>query len=261
MFQESYIRKIAALVGVFAVIALATYAYTTIKESRYTYAQPVIISVQGVGEVFAAPDIATFSFTVEAKDKDAVTAQNKYGETMDTVLAYLKESGVEEKDIKTEYYNFGQWFEYEKTTGVCTVYGCPPSGEQKLMGYQVSQSVTVKVRDTEKAGELLAGVASKGAINVSGLSFTIDDEDGLMAEAREKAIIDAKEKAKVLADNLGSRIVRMSSFSESQGGYPMFYAKDMDVAMSESAGAPRAANIPMGENTITSTVHISYEIR
>ena len=201
MFQESYMRKIAMLVGVMAIFALGAYGYSTIKQTKYMYSGPTSISVTGVGEVFATPDIATFSFTVEGKDVDASVAQNKATDNMDAILAYLKEAGVEDKDIKTEYYNLMPEYEYSQV--VCTQWGCPPQSEPKLKGYQVSQSVSVKVRDTAKAGELLSAVGGKGALNVSGLSFTIDDEDKLMAEAREKAIADAKEQAGVLAKNLG----------------------------------------------------------
>lgn len=260
MFQESYMRKIVALVGAMAIIALAAYTYSTIKQARYMYSGPTTISVQGVGEVTAVPDVATFSFSVESKEVDAVDAQNASAKTMEAVLAYLTEMGVEEKDVKTAYYNLAPQYEYPQV--VCTQWGCPPAGEPKIVGYQVSQSVTVKVRDTAKAGELVSGVGSKGVQNVSGLSFTIDDEEALMAEAREKAIVDAKEKAEKLAKNLGTRIVRMNGFWEEQnGGYP-YYGKGGDgMMMAESAMDVQSAQLPTGENVITASVNISYEIR
>ena len=261
MFQESYMRKIVAVIGVMAIVALAAYTYHTLKASKYLYSGPTSITVTGEGEVFATPDVATFSFTVEAKENDATTAQNKSSETMSAVLAYLKDAGIEEKDIKTEYYNLSPRYEYPQTT--CTAWGCPPAGEPKIIGYQVSQNVTVKVRDTEKAGEIISQVGSKGAQNVSAITFTIDDEDDLMDEARELAIKDAKAKAEALAENLGVRIVRMNGFWEEQNN-PYYYGKggaNMDMAVAESAVAPRAAELPLGENTVTSRVNISYEIR
>ncbi len=256
-------RKIGAVVGIMAVIALVAYSYSTIKQARYMYSGPTSISVVGEGEVFATPDIATFSFTVEAKEADATTAQTKSAETMSAVLEYLKGAGIEDKDIKTQHYNLYPQYEYPEV--ICTQWGCPPSGEPKLIGYEVTQSVSVKVRDTAKAGEIISGVGSKGAMNVSGLSFIIDDEDALMAEAREQAIEDAKEKAEVLAKNLGARIVRMNGYWEEQGGgYPVPYyggaSNDMMMAKEESAMS-RSAELPLGENTITARVNISYEIR
>lgn len=260
MFQESYMRRIVAIVGVMAIVALGAYTYSTVKQAKYLYQGPTSISVTGIGEVSAKPDLATFTFTIEAKEGDATTAQNKVAETEAGILAYLKESGVEEKDVKTENFNLSPRYEYPQT--VCTQWSCPPAGEPKLIGYQVSETVTVKVRDAGKAGELVANVGSKGATNISGLSFTIDDDEVQKAEAREKAITDAKKKAEVLAKSLGVRLVRMNGYWEEQNGVPMPYGMGGDMMMkSESAvAAPRAVQMPSGENTFKVQVNISYEI-
>lgn len=260
MFQESYVRKVVVAVGIAAVIALLAYTYSTIKSSRYLYSGPVSISVIGEGEVTATPDIATFSFNLEAKEADAVSAQNKAADTMKAILAYVKESGVEDKDVKVESYNLSPQYEYAQT--VCTQWGCPPTKEPKIIGYQVNQQVAVKVRDTAKAGALVSGIGSKGALNVTGLTFTIDDTDVFKAQARALAIKDAKEKADKLAKDLGVRIVRMNGYSE-DGGYPMpYYAASSDMMMkSASPEMAQSAELPMGENTISAQVNISYEIK
>jgi uncharacterized protein len=261
MLQESYMRKIVALVGVMAIVALGAYTYSTVKQSRYMYSGPTSISVVGVGEVVAKPDIATFTFSVESKETDAVTAQNKVNETMTALMTYLKEAGVEEKDIKTQNYSLYPQYEYPQVT--CTAWGCPPAGEPKIVGYQVSQQVTVKVRATEKAGELVSNVGSKGAMNVSGLTFTIDDEEALKAQARELAIKDGKEKAKTLAGNLGTRLGRLTGFWEDQSNaYPMPYGMGgMEMMKSVSMDAATSAELPMGENTVKVTVNMTYEIK
>ncbi|MCF7816107.1 MAG: SIMPL domain-containing protein [Candidatus Pacebacteria bacterium] len=264
MFQESSIRKVGVAIGGMIIIALAAYTYYTIKQSQYMFGGPVTISVVGKGEVFATPDIATFSFSVVAKEDEAVTAQNKVSETSDTILAYLEENGVEEKDVKTEYYNLTPRYEYPET--VCTQWGCPPrSGEPKLIGYEVMQNISVKIRDTSKAGEIISAVGSRGALNVSGLSFTIDDEEILVAEAREKAINDAQEKGRVLAKSLNAHIVRMTGYWEEQGGYPMQYGIGGGVNMMKAEDSSemmvRPAALPSGENKISAQVNISYEIK
>lgn len=259
MFQESYMRKIGALVGVMAVIALGAYTYSTVKQTKYLYQGPTTISVTGIGEVSAKPDLSTFSFTVEAKEVDAKTALNKVAETEAAILAYLKESKVEEKDIKTDNFNQSPQYEYPQT--LCTQWSCPPAGEPKLIGYQVSETITVKVRDAGKVGELVANVGSKGATNISGVTFTIDNDEVQKAEARKLAIADAKQKAETLAKDLGVRLVRMNGYWEEQNGVPMPYGVSGDMMKSESAMvAPRAAEMPAGENTFTAQVNISYEI-
>jgi uncharacterized protein YggE len=122
----------------------------------------------------------------------------------------------------------------------------------------------VKVKDTKKAGELLSGVGSKGASDVSGLSFTIEDEDKLKAEAREKAIAEAKAKADVLAQSLGVSVIRVTGFYEDSGGYqpPIAYGMGGDMAVRNMAQEAKAApELPAGENKIVSNVSITYEIR
>jgi len=217
------------------------------------------ISVSGEGEVFAVPDIATFSVSVRetAKEvKDAQTAATKKG---NDIIAYLKGEGIEEKDVKTTDYSVNP--QYEWTQRVCPEGGYCPPGKQVLTGFQVSQTLSVKVRDTKKAGDLLSGVGSRGATEVSGLTFEIDDEDVLKAEARDMAIKQAKEKAEVLANSLGVSLVRVVGFYENEGPiYPMYGIGGAERAMDISVkSAP--PEIPVGENKIVSNVSVTYEVR
>ena len=138
---------------------------------------------------------------------------------------------------------------------------CPP-GEQKQDGFEVYQTVTVKVRDTAKAGNLLTGVGSKGATDISGLGFTIDDEEQYKNEARELAIADAKAQAESLAEQLGVRLVEMTGYYEESPMNPMpYYGMGSDMAMSAKAEMAQSADVPAGENTITSRVNLTYTIK
>ncbi|MFA7309925.1 MAG: SIMPL domain-containing protein [Candidatus Paceibacterota bacterium] len=217
------------------------------------------INVSGEGEVFAVPDTATFSVSVIETAKDVTTAQTAAVKKGNDIVAYLKSQGINEKDIQTTDYSVNPQYEY--TQGVCPSSGYCPPGRQVLTGFQVSETLTVKVRDTTKAGTLLSGVGTRGASNVSGLSFTIADEDLLKAQARDKAIAQAKAKAEVLAKSLGVNIVRVVGFNENDGDR-IYYAKTMALGMggADSAAAP-APEIQTGQNKITSNVNITYEIR
>jgi hypothetical protein len=251
---------IAKVVGIAATIALIAYTYFAFTQAQQIDNYPVSITVDGKGEIFAKPDVATFNFTVTAKEVDASTAQASAATTMDAIVKYLTGKGVEEKDIKTTGFYMNPRYEYPET-GPCTQWGCPPQGEPKMIGFEVTQSVDVKVRNTADAGMLIAGVSENGATNVGGLSFTIDDEESLKSQAREVAIADAKVKAEELANKLGVRIVRMTGYWEDQGGMPYYGGGGgygMDMAMSKESSVP--AVIPQGESTIVSNVHITYEI-
>jgi len=251
----------AAALGVLAVFLLFA-AIGEFKGLRYIgtgVPATNTITVSGEGEVFAVPDTATFSVTVQEEAKEVQDAQETATEKANAIIAYLKEAGIEEKDIKTTDYSV--YPQYDYIQGVCREGVCPP-GRQELRGFQVSQTLTVKVRDTEKAGELLSGVGTRGAAQVSGLSFTVDDEDELQAEARGMAIEDAQAKATALAQQLGVTIVRVTGFYENEGGYPMPYAYGMGGAERAFDVSTKAMpEIPVGENKIVSNVSVTYEIR
>jgi uncharacterized protein YggE len=226
------------------------------------------ITISGHGEAFAVPDIATFSFSIVSDKPTVSAAQTDVTAKINAMTDYLKSAGVDEKDIQTSDYSVYPQYEYEN--GVCpmgapvssggatTVY-CPP-GKQVLKGYEVRQTTTVKVRDTAKAGDLLAGVGGKGATEVSGLNFTFDDPTAVQNDARNKAIADAKSKADALAKQLGVSIVRVVSFNENTSGYPI-YTKSVAYGMGAADSAVAAPQISTGQNKVSDDVSVTYEIR
>ena len=260
-WNKGHVQLLLTLILVAILVAVGAYAHLTLKEARGVYTGETTISVSGEGEVLAKPDLGSFSFAVRAEGETATEAQDKSAEAINAILGYLESAGVDEKDIKTQYYNLNPRYRYEERA--CAFDGYCPPGEPIIDGYEVSQNVSVKVRDLESAGDLISGVGERGATNISGLNFTIDDETVLQAEAREKAIADAKEKANELADDLGMKVARIVGFNENGNYYPMYnraYGGEMDMAVEETM-AMSAPSIPTGENTIRSNVSITFELR
>jgi uncharacterized protein YggE len=257
-FNEKHNRVLGTIVLITAGLALLSYAFLNMQMVKNSYPMPTNISVNGEGEASAIPNVGQFSFSVAADGKTAAEAQEKSGTKINEILAYLKEQGVEEKDVKTRDYNLSPRYKYNERPCAFNSY-CPPS-EPVADGFDVSQTVEVKVRDTAKSGDLISGVGDKGATNMSGLAFTVDDTSAVKAEARTKAIADAKMKTEKIAADLGVEIVRITSFYEMEGYYSPepYMAKEM--AMSEDADFG-GANIPVGENTTKVQVSISYEVR
>jgi len=244
-------------------IAVAFNFLTDFPNRGYDNKQENTITFSGHGEVNAVPDIANIYFNISKEAKTVKEAQALVAEIEKKSLESLKTNGVLEKDIKTVNASFSPKYEYRYNTKVmmpCTEYNCPPNpGNNVIVGYTASESVTVKVRNTDDVGKIMQGLGTLGVSDLSGPNFSIDNEDGLKAEARKKAIDDAKAKAIVLAKDLGVRLGKITSFSES-GNYPMpMYAKGMMADSVSSESAP--ASLPKGENTITSDVSITYEIR
>lgn len=213
------------------------------------------ISVSADGEASAVPDIANISFTLSKDASTSGAASKDLNDQTAKVLAFLKESKIADKDVKAEY--GGVYPKYSNTPIYCVTVPCPQS-ESKITGYTASQSITVKIRDVDTANDIKTGLSKIDVGNISGPTFSIDDEDVLKDTARAAAIVKARTKAEVLAKELGVKLGKVTSFSENGGGYPMMYAsKAMDSAV---GGAP-APVLPKGENKITTSVTITYEIR
>lgn len=219
------------------------------------------ITVSGEGEIFAVPDVVTFSFGAMSSAKTVTEAQKAVTAKIEKALGLVKAAGVEEKDIKTIDYSV--YPKYEYTNFPCTQFACPPQ-KQNLVGYEVNQTISVKVRKVEDGGKILESLGSTEVTNISGLQFTIDDQKKFEDEARAQAIDDAKARAKVLAKDLGVRLVGIVSFTEG-GNYP-YYSARADMVMEQAGGmgganmAPKA-EIPAGQNKIVSNVSVTYEIR
>ena len=244
-------------------ILIAFLAIVTIKEIKaigYVGANPNIsntISVDGTGDAVAIPDVATFSFTVTETAKTVVDAQTQATTKINSAIKAVKDGGVAEKDIQTQSYNINPHYDYQG--GVCTAGYCPPS-KSVLTGYDVSESVQVKVRDLSKAGALFSTIGSIGVQNVDGLTFSVDDPTAVQATARAKAIADAQSKANELAKELGVSLVRIMSFNENNNSpRPMMYAMGATDAVSSKVAV--APEIAVGQTKVTDDVTITYEIK
>lgn len=257
-FFSTGLGKALLIIGI---VLLGVLTLGQLQSLRYIGAgvQPTnTITVSGYGEVFSVADIATFSFSVTSQKATVKAAQDDATAKINAVTAYLKDAGVEAKDIQTTDYSVYPQYDYVQQA--CSGGYCP-GGKQVLRGYEVRQTTSIKVRDLSKAGDLLAGVGAKGATEVSGLNFTFDDPQKTQDEARGKAIADAKEKADELAKQLGVRIVRVVSFSENGDGYPspMYGRGGMESAVAQDVKV--APTIEVGQNKVTSNVSVTYEIR
>lgn len=258
-FQNYQARVLGLLTLLMLIIALGSYAIVNFEMIDSIDQNPATISVSGEGEVLAVPDIGQFSFAVTAEADTASEAQEASGTKINAILTYLSEQGIAERDIKTQNYNLFPKWRYEQAFCVANSY-CPP-GEQIQDGFEVSQTVSVKVRKTDEAGAIIAGVGERGATNISSLNFTVDDVEALRTQARAAAIEDAQVKAKILADQLGVRLVELVSFYE-EGGYPEPYYKESQVMTFDSAEESfGGAGLPVGEDSTKVRVNVTYKIK
>lgn len=205
------------------------------------------ITVNGNGKVVGSNDIAMTTIGYSNVDKDVAKAQADNKKVMDQVLSSLKNLGIAEKDLQTNYSIYPE-YNYTQELG------------QQLVGYKVSNQVAVKIRDLSKIPEILGLAGKNGATEVSGLNFTIDEPENLKAQARDKALIDARARALVLSSSLGVRLGSVVAYNEYEGAadYPtpiMMYSKT-DNGM--GGGAPEA--VAGGSKDVNMNVSVTYEI-
>lgn len=246
--------------GTIALLCIAfgsfSFGLESLSAVKHPNGQVASITVSGEGEVTAKPDVATVSFTIRETAKTVPEAQKAAEAKIKAALKELDVLKVEEKDIKTTSYSVSPQYE---PIPPCTAYMCPPQ-VTKISGYQVAQSVTVKVRKIDQAGEVVGLIGKVNITEISGPDFTVDDMDKAQADAKELAIKEAKEKAETTAKSLGVSLGAITSFSDDQGGYyPVMYARD---AMSVG-GAMKAESVtlPQGESVIKSRVTITYTLK
>ena len=217
-----------------------------------------VITVTGQGEVTMAPDVARMQATVFHTKASVADAQAETTTQMNDTIALVKTFGIADKDIRTTSYTITPHYTAYQTPSCAPGIPCPIGG-QRITGYDVSQSIEITVRDLTKVSELLAGLGTLKVQNVSGPNFALEDTTAGYNAARAKAITQARQQAKLLADQLGVRLSKIISFNENSGApYPVVYSMGGPAMESKAASAP---NVPVGENTYSASVSITYEIR
>lgn len=244
-----YLTVIATLI-VFAISTLwfvASYSRAAEPTSFRSF------QVSGEGSVVTIPDIAQFSFGVITQGGiNLGITQEENTKEMNAILAFLVNQEIEKKDISTKSYQVNPRYQYyscNRENGPC-----PPP---EIVGYTVEQTVQIKIRDFSVIGDLLTGVVSRGANNVSQLSFRVDDPTKIQNEARKEAVEKAKGKAQSLAEAGGFKVGRLLSIQEGFASSPRY---DFVTLESASKGTP-SPSIEPGSQEVKVSVTLTYEIK
>ncbi len=203
-----------------------------------------MVTVTGVGKATGKNDIAMTSIGYTNTDMDVKKAQEDNNKIMNKVLADLKAMGVDEKDLQTSY-TISPTYNYTLDKG------------QTLKGYEVNQLVTVKIRDLTKISNVLALASKDGANNVGSLSFTVDDQEHLKAEARDKALKDVRLQAARLANSLGVVLGEVISYNEYE---TPDYSYGSSYGYGGSMAADVAPTVASGSKDESMTVNVTYKV-
>lgn len=234
-----------AAVGVMSAIVLAPGFGGGISRAATDTPPQHTISVSGTGRVLIKPDVADISLGVHVERGKAKESEIAAAELMTRIIAALKAAGVADADIQTANLSLQPTFDYS-------------SSKQFITGYATDNVVSIIVRDLSKVGETVDAAVDAGATQVNGISFRVNDQSKIEAQAREAAMKDAKSKADALASAAGVNIIGVASISEVSLPWPTPYP----YAMSGGAPAEDRAVTPVepGKVALEVTVTVTYLI-
>ncbi len=246
---------IAVMISISGCDSFSPAPRTTSTDSAAT-GQNTGIWVTGTGEATVIPDIAILLVGAEAQEATVAEARTKATEAMASVGEVLINLGIEGKDIQTHYFNIQQRTRWDDL-----------NGEEVVTGYRVTNKMTVKIRTLPvestsldyKASQIIDAVIKAGGdfIRIDNISFTVDDRVPQQKEARAKALADAKEKAKQIADEAGLKLGNPTYINETSSSYPYTVSSTYGLEAAMGGGT----SISPGETTITVYVQVAYSIK
>lgn len=231
---------VSFFLGIFAFMAL----------DRYSASLPITrtITVSADAKSTVVPDIAKISFSVVSEGSDPAQLQDENTKKMVAAIDFIKNQGVDSKDIKTDVYNLSPRYEYD--------------GKKRksfIAGYTSTQSLIVTVHDFSKISSILSKLPSLGVNQIQSVIFSVEDHDKFISSAREEAFKKAFVKAESMARQNGVSLGRVVNFSENSGNsYPRFLGSESFKGVAVDSIAPQ---IEPGSEELSISVSVTYELR
>jgi len=239
-------KKVMLFVGVFLSIEGFTLS-SSVADSPAVNNQRTL-TVQGEGKVSAVPDIATLSIEVSHDGATLDPVLRQVREEMNKVLAVVKEQSIDDKDVRTDFFQVRPKLDYDKR------------GNPSTVGYVVTNRVSVKVRDLKNTGKVLTAVLSAGATNVNGPTFEIDKPAVFEREALASATRDAMATAQAVATAASVQLGDILTINPQTVNWPIRPRPFMMRAMAMPAATASEEPIAAGEQTLTGNVTLTYAI-
>jgi len=243
------IKSISVFFSALLGLALLAGCAAPIAEAQQPVTNPPshTISVTGSGQAYGAPDTAVAQIGVQSRNSDPAAALADANAKMTAIMAALKELGVADKDIQTSNFSVYAQQDVDSQTGQA----------KGTITYVVDNTVSITMHDLTKVGQMLGNVVTAGANNIYGVSYIVADQSKLEAEARDKAMADAKARAEDLAKAAGVTLDQPMTISEfSNGPQPM-------MAANLARGAAAAPSVPVasGQVQVNIQVNVTYLIK
>ncbi len=202
-----------------------------------------LLSISAQAEASRVPDVAGLSTGVVTQAADANAALRANAAQMARVMAAIRAAGIAEKDVQTSGINVNPQYRYAENQ--------PPA----ITGYQASNTVSIKVRDVGKLGQVLDALVASGANQVNGPSFEIDQPEAVYDEARRTALDKAQRRAEMYAKSLGMRVLRIVSISEGGG-----FVRPMPMMKAMAMDSQESSPVSPGQTTLSASLDVVFEL-
>lgn len=201
------------------------------------------VHVTGEGMVKAAPDKVTIKSQIEHEGQSASSVKSQNDEVVNKVIKYLKSEGIAEKNINTNYINLNKRYNYQ----------------DKTYTYVANQAISITLEDIGNYEKIMKGLLENGLNGINGVEFESSNIEQHKAEARRKAVLNAKEKAKALAEPLGQKVGKAFMINESSSNnfQPVYRAMEMQAS---SDKASNQETIAPGEMEIEIKVNVAFQL-
>jgi hypothetical protein len=199
-----------------------------------------LITVTGEASISVKPDTAVIRVGVSSQGKTARAASEANAREMTAVLAAIKANGIDDRDIQTSHLSLQPQYDPNK------------AGTARLLGFQVTNQLTVKIHDIEKLPAFLDSAVVAGANEMSGIEFVVSAQSKLLDRVRAEAVADARRKAELYAHAAGVNLGHAVSITD-EGAVP----PPRPVMQAMRAGA---VPIAPGEQALRAAVTVSYEL-
>lgn len=242
-------KRITGISLVMLLAAASAFAQVPSVPSAEAVGFGQVISVTGTGTAQVAPDRVTFTVGVQTVEENVDTAVNQNNARVAATIAALKKAGATDKDIRTTNFFIMPQQQYNNQ-------GQLP----RIIGYQVSNNVTVTRNDVTSASKLLQAAISAGVNQASGLSFEVSDPSKGRDQGLIAAFNDARSKATVLAQAAGRTLGRALTISE---GVRPDYPRPVPMAMKAGVANEAVSEVPVesGAQMMSYTVSVVFELR
>lgn len=205
------------------------------------------ITVQGEGQISVVPDTAKVVLGVQLEGEEIEPLREDASTRMNDVVDGLKDDGIAEGDIRTVTYDISVNRNWEKP-------------DAPITGYILTQLVEVKIADIDRTGEIIDNALDNGANNVGNIRFEVEDRAGVIRQAREQAMNDARDKAEHLAELGGVGLGAPIKITEASPSLPPIYydGAEFDRAVMDEEAA--MSGVEPGESIVTVHVNVTYSI-